>query len=550
MNNSLFLRKMNRKALFIVPHQDDEINIGSGIIPLLIANEIDVNVVFATNGDYSTRGSRRIKECYKSLNRLGVKRENIILMGYSDQHKREDTHLYNTYSDDVWISKKGFYETYHPLNGEEWCYKKEKKHHKYNKEHFINDLISIIDDIKPDYIYTIDFDSHPDHRVLSLSVENAIGKVLLMNKDYRPYVYKSFAYPTCYFGVKDFDSINIKSTKFNTEKYSYCNMQNPYYSWDERIRFPVLYSSITKNIFLNKTLRAMKCHKSQLLINEASSTINGDQIFWQRRTDNLMIGADIKVSSGDKDKLCDFMLFDCTDVMKGNEKIPTLEHNSWIPDKNDKNPKIMVNFKDNKIINEIKFYHSIETNGQITDIEIMFDNNIRKKYELIPKENNVSVLNINNIKTKKIEINILKQNGIAAGFSEIEILENKKKDNQFIKFEIDNDLAYKYYYNDELFKIYYYDGNKSRYLSKDEYRIECDNAEIYNDRLVLKKRKTKINIKCLLNENLHDEVDIYKINNLDIFKNKTINIINNLYIKCCYTYQRIVRKLKIYLKIN
>ena len=543
-------RKNQKKALFIVPHQDDEINIGCGIIPLLIENKIDVKVVFATNGDYSTRGSRRIRECYQSLTKLGVTKENVILMGYSDQHKRENTHIYNTKDDTVWLSKKGFSETYHPLNGEEWCYKKGKEHHKYNKDNFINDLISIIDDLKPNAIYTIDFDSHPDHRVLSLSVEKAIGKVLLMNNGYHPYVYKSFAYPTCYFGVKDFNAINIKSTKFNTEKFSYCNMQNPYYSWDERVRFPVLYSSITKNVFSNKTIKAMKCHKSQLLINEAFSSINGDQIFWQRRTDNLLIDANIKTSSGDKEKLYDFMLFDCTDLMKGNKKKPKLEHNSWIPDKEDKNPNIEIRFDDLKKINEIKFYHSIETDGKITRIEITFGNGIKKIYELIPQENNVSILKINDIETDRIKIRVIRKDGQYAGFSEIEILENKKCDSKFIKFVIDDDFAYKYYYKNEKFNVYYYDGEKSRYLKSNEYQVEGNTIELNNNKLLLKKRKNKVYIRCLFDESLSDEVTMYKINNFDIAKNKVINIISKVYIKTCYTLQRIIRKINIYIGIN
>ena len=112
-------------------------------------------------------------------------------------------------------------------------------HSLFNYNNFVQDITDLIKYEKSDVIFTIDFDSHPDHRALSLAFEKAMGIILNSNHNYHPLVYKSFAYPTSYFGVDDFHSKNIKSTSFKTEDNSQFKMQNPYYNLSERVRFQV-----------------------------------------------------------------------------------------------------------------------------------------------------------------------------------------------------------------------------------------------------------------------------------------------------------------------
>ena len=309
-----------KKAIIFAPHQDDEINIAGGILSSLLANNIEVKVVYSTNGDYCTKASTRISECKKALKVFGISEENIYFMGYSDQTREEDTHLYMTEKNSIWKSKKNIMKTYHPFGENEVSMIYEKKHHEFNKDNFIKDIVYVLEDYKPDYIYCIDFDSHADHRALSLSVEKAIGLLINKHIDYRPIIYKAFAYPTFYYGYKDLNNINIKSTAFKTEPYSYCDMENPYYSWASRIRFPVSEKVCNKFLLKNKVFSALNCHKSQCINGRASSTINGDQIFWQRRTDNLLNESKLTVTSGNMEKLHDFMLFDCNNIMGGDSK--------------------------------------------------------------------------------------------------------------------------------------------------------------------------------------------------------------------------------------
>ena len=91
-----------KKAIIFAPHQDDEINIAGGILSSLLANNIEVKVVYSTNGDYCTKASTRISECKKALKVFGISEENIYFMGYSDQTREEDTHLYMTEKNSIW----------------------------------------------------------------------------------------------------------------------------------------------------------------------------------------------------------------------------------------------------------------------------------------------------------------------------------------------------------------------------------------------------------------------------------------------------------------
>lgn len=62
----------NKNILILCPHQDDEINMAAGLIPVLIKNRSKVNVVYSTNGDFFVNMKYRYKEAKKSLKVLGV----------------------------------------------------------------------------------------------------------------------------------------------------------------------------------------------------------------------------------------------------------------------------------------------------------------------------------------------------------------------------------------------------------------------------------------------------------------------------------------------
>ncbi|MDY4669438.1 MAG: PIG-L family deacetylase, partial [Oliverpabstia sp.] len=214
MNKEQYEFFKNKKVLYIIPHEDDEVNMSGGMIYWLSKVGVSTHIVFVTNGDYRTSAEIRIKEAYKSLHVLGVKEENVHFLGYSDQATHGTGHLYQS---ENWKSRNGMESSYIPNSITVQFGIKILQPQLFTKDNLIKDIIHVIDEIRPDIIFAVDFDSHADHRSVSLCFDAAVGKIIKNNVFYRPIIYKVFAYPTAYKGYKDFYGEILPDTKFNIE---------------------------------------------------------------------------------------------------------------------------------------------------------------------------------------------------------------------------------------------------------------------------------------------------------------------------------------------
>jgi hypothetical protein len=414
----------NKNILILCPHQDDEINMAAGLIPVLIKNRSKVNVVYSTNGDFFVNMKYRYKEAKKSLKVLGVPQENIYFLGYPDCLTSCENHLYMT--NDNWISKNGLIET-SSFMGMEYHMKKHNTHAALNKMNFVNDIKDIILDTHPDIIICVDFDSHADHRALSLSFETAMGIILNEKDDYSPKVLKSFAYPTSYNGAMDFKNAELLRTTFLTEKNNKFSMQNPYYDWNKRIIIDILPCSKNRFLLLNKTFRALTKHHSQFIITKTYSIINSDQVYFERKTNNLLRKANIITSTGDAKYLNDFLLFDCSDIMHGDSKSPKFDLGCTKFEETDKYKTISINFAEEKNVETIKIYQKAEENVLINKISII-NKNKKNTYEL---NKNNCCYELRNLKYKNVKNLTIILEGLEnteINLTEIEIFENDSKD--------------------------------------------------------------------------------------------------------------------------
>ena len=412
---------MGKKALIIVPHQDDEINIAAGYI--VSHKGEDIYVLYTTNGDFIFDAKYRYKEAIKSLEALGnIPKEKIFFLGYSDQAYDQDTHMYNQKED--WTSIKGYSETYAPSGYEEWNFRKHGKHCKFNVSNFINNIEEVILEISPDLIICVDLDFHPDHIMTSICFEKALGRILKQYDNYRPQVYKTFAYENSYLGPNDFFAPDYKPSFFNYDNDGNL-VSNPYYNANRSIKLNLNKNCYTKNLFRNKVFKSILCHKSQLLVSHAGQMINSNAVYWTRRTDNLLLDSDISVSSGDASYLNDFVLCDTDDVLNGNVKEICYNSNIWIPENNDKNKDIYIKFKKKRYIEYINIY-----NGRVNDKYI---SNILIEYGNHSKEENLKKQPVNKIYIKKdidsIRIKILDKK-VLNGFSEIEAFDKEDHSNE------------------------------------------------------------------------------------------------------------------------
>lgn len=165
-----------------------------------------------------------------------------------------------------------------------------------------------------------------------------------------------------------------------------------------------------------------------MIIQKIYSILNDDLIFFRRRSDNLLNFSSIKVSSGNKDYLNDFMLFDVKNITHGNSEKVMLKNSALIFDKNDNKKEIEIKLNKKYNLKELVLYQNIYDNSRILEVQIKVNNETIKS-KISGNKHSIKL----NCLANKIDIIVTKSIGENAGFSEIElfdsILENEKIDN-------------------------------------------------------------------------------------------------------------------------
>ena len=75
-----------------------------------------------------------------------------------------------------------------------------------------------------------------------------------------------------------------------------------------------------KCLFSNVIFRSLACHLSQKAVHKAGRIINGDQVFWLRRTSNLAYSGEIDASSGNPKYVHDFLILTTEDILSKHPK--------------------------------------------------------------------------------------------------------------------------------------------------------------------------------------------------------------------------------------
>jgi len=205
---------MGKKLLLVVPHQDDEIFVGGGLLRIFAkSKDYEIYVVFTTNGDFfPEEGEIRLKESLRVLTKLYVIPEkNIFFLGYGDGWQGSK-HLYNLQGTQRAASICGRRETYGITEHGDYRWIKSGRHSVYCRDNFKADMKELMSDIMADIIIAVDYDKHPDHKAASLMAEECIGELLKEIPDYRPIVLKRYAYDGVWKGKADFFDLPRKRT--------------------------------------------------------------------------------------------------------------------------------------------------------------------------------------------------------------------------------------------------------------------------------------------------------------------------------------------------
>lgn len=416
----------DRSVLLIVPHQDDDINLMGGIIEEYIRYNSDIKICFYTNGDFENDAQVRLSESLRVADYYGIPQENIIFMGYGDRWNDEDGHIYTAPNGKVIPSASGNTKTYalpdHPAFNEGA---------EYRRENVVEDMKNIIETYRPTDIFCVDYDCHKDHIACSLFFEEALVEILKGNENYRPNVYKGFAYETAFFSCRDFFGLNISST-VNERRTAYMKKWVNFNHHD-RIRFPVAKKAATRFIENSSVYKSLSFYASQQATDYADSIINGDKIFWHRRTDSVLYDAKISASSGDAAVLNDFKLFDTEhipdfpmSVIKG-VCVPDFDimprKGIWLPNGEDGEKTAFVELAKPTDIKEIYLYDSPSRSDNIVNAEIRFDNGTTVETGPLNPDGSATVISTEQKGVSSFTVKITDWDGENPGLTEIEAFE-------------------------------------------------------------------------------------------------------------------------------
>lgn len=530
------------KVLVLVPHEDDEINVAGNTIANLIHCKADVKVCFSTNGDYSIPAEIRLNEAVASLEVLGCNRKNIYFLGYGDSlNYNMQGHIFYS-KNDVVKSSAGYSETYGIEGISDYAYISSGKHSKYNATDFCKDLKNLILDIMPDIIICVDLDTHADHRMLSLAFDEVMGKILREIDGYTPVILKRFAYDLAYFAIQDFYNLNIEKNKKPVLGQERCIQQlidKAYYSWNDRLRMPIIKNEYGKFLFGKKLTKALFCHKSQSAAMKALGIINSDEVFFERRSDSLSYRAKVQVSSGKGHYLNDFKILNLIDI---DAMYMKFDNYLWQADADDNEKIAKFIWEQVQDIRFIRIYGNVENTGSIKSLLISFDNGFKIETVGLPKYGLPLEVEVPlQMDIKSCTIQILDAEGYGYGIAECEFFSTKEVRKilpAFVKITIADNFAYKYimptYCTEIPLGFYHYNTAKEIRFS-----VIKGDAVIKNKKLYLKRDNFAVIRAEEVSGKAYDQIVVYREAK---WKLKTIQLLQRVEKKIFITYCRLCRK--------
>ena len=418
----------DKKALVLVAHQDDEVNLAYGVVDALVQAGSGVTIAFSTNGDSEGPAATRVAEAVEVAALMGVSADNVVLLGYGD-HTVPPFFLCEP--DQVRVSEAGYSQTYGAsgiMDYHTLCFGEPAD---YTRASFEYDIEQLILNLRPDIIFVSDTDDNIDHVSLSQSFDGVMGRLHKENPGYQPFVFKGFAYEYAWHGNADFyHNLTLLSAQTSWMETSY----HTAYAWAERIRFPL------PNEYLGYTLRSSKlrelllAYQSQNAVLKQNGLLNSDRVFWERRTDALW--AAVTASSGDASLLQDFIIGDTREAPLGT---------CWRPDATDAQPEIRFAWQTPQDVKELVFYDAPAPAGDILKVRVTDDGGHVVDYELPNGTGEPCRLTLEATGVHSLTIRILESAGDTVGFSEIEVLPEREMATQWIQLtDQEENFLYEY----------------------------------------------------------------------------------------------------------
>jgi len=384
------------------------------------------------------------------------------------------------------------------------------------------ELKKIILDLEPNIIFCADCDRKVRYENLSANFEEILGEILREDKNYRPEVYKKFALATALNGPPDFYAPNILSTKRPqvgaTDDYDFDIIDKANYSWENRVRFPV--PPICQKSLLKGNPLSIAIAKYRNISQEFSGLkiLNGDEIFFERRTDNQAYTA--KISDA---KICDFKILDATDsaevVFSWSEGVQVQRIIIFGNYLSSETAKIEINLE----LDNFKANISAE--------KIFLDNTMHLEGTL-PGNGQPLVLDVEKIFVRRAEIKAVEY-GKSFGIGEVEFLANVeplRKIPPFIKFTAQDNFIYKYFVPLEMEKVllklyrFHVEGAVNIIAQADGEKF-LQRVWQGDDELILNlggKKEIVLTAEVIGNPNIYDKIIIRRVSDLGQIHHKIL----------------------------
>ena len=393
----------DKKVMVVVPHEDDDLNLMSGVLEEFVHYGSTVYPVFVSNGDHDVTAETRMREALSVMDRIGIPSENVIFLGYGDQYSEDSPHIYNAEPGQVVTSYSWHDATY----GTE-AHAVYREGRSYTSDHFLEDIHDVIWDYQPDILFCSDYDGHADHQAVSLAFEKAMGRLLKEHPEYRPSVFKGYAYAGAWNAASDFYAINLLSTQDGRSSPEI-------YNWEDRIRLPVRDGSLAHSLLRCETSLQLALHHSQNAFERADSIVNGDKVFWYRDTNSLCYQADIQVTSGNGTLLNNFMLLDSTNVV-------SLRHvpadGTWVP--TDDKKEATVTFSEPRDIASIRLYDNPSADSNVLRCLLTFSDSTSLECGPLPAQGAAMTVPVDKHGITSFSVQLIETEGDQAGLTEIE----------------------------------------------------------------------------------------------------------------------------------
>lgn len=431
--------------MVVVPHEDDEINLAGALIYGARKEGVPVKCVFMTNGDAEYPAKVRFQEAIRALAILGVQENDIIFLGYPDSGRYGERSVFLHSTDEI-VKAGAHGNTYGISMHPDFAAQEIGKSHECSWANLLGDMEDVIKKYRPSAIAACDFDYHPDHRMCYLAFMEVMNRILHKENRYRPLVLMGYCYTTGFDSVSDFYGRHLLSTIVNKEtlRNKHFETENPTYDWGKRIRLPVMKECRTW-LAENVLFKALCAHLSQKAVRRAVKLVNGDEVFWFRRTDNLAYEGMMTASSGNPDYLDDFHMINTKDIISEE---PVFNDYLWIPEENDKGKWCQCTFSAPQHVEAITLYGNVESGQRILRGKISFSNG--NSFETGPMAENGKQTLITfpaQDDVNWIRFQILEIEGEHAGVSEWEIFKSLRMDAepQVLQITMDGNFAYDWY---------------------------------------------------------------------------------------------------------